>query len=74
MLVVDEAHTIFNLARFEQLLGSTVHPKVLFLLASGEGSASSLPRPLRSCKRSQIHLHGCYDVGQGEAKRSRVEL
>ena len=45
-LVLDEAHTIFNLERIRTLLlKSSVHPKVLFLSASGEGSASSPTTP-----------------------------
>ena len=46
ILVLDEAHTIFNLERIRTLLlKSSVHPKVLFLSASGEGSASSPTTP-----------------------------
>ena len=47
MLVLDEAHPIFNLARIRTLLlKSIVHPKVFFLSASGEGSASSPTTPI----------------------------
>lgn len=46
ILVLDEAHTIFNLSRIRTLLfKSSIHPKVLLLSASGEGNASSPTTP-----------------------------
>ena len=45
-LVLDEAHTIFNLPRIRTLLfKSSIHPKVLLLSASGEGNAGSPTTP-----------------------------
>ena len=43
ILVLDEAHTIFNLERIRTLLfKGTVHPKLLLLSASGEASAGMM--------------------------------
>eukprot|EP00438_Fugacium_kawagutii_P020583 Skav222338 [mRNA] locus=scaffold3497:1168:2851:- [translate_table: standard] len=52
ILVLDEAHTIFNLPRICTLLfKSYIHPKVLLFSASGEANASSLTTPTEISKK-----------------------